>query len=309
MKFVDGSDPAELRRRDRRQHPRPVPRDDRQPAARRRGHQGDRRRRPQGRRAAPRRQHVRPAARQAARARRGDRHPLGDEVDRRPRDGHRRRRRRRRQLRLGGEPAVPRGLRGARPVVPRRVLHRGVRAARVHPQAARPGAPRHRRRAVARSTRSSSSRASRRCRCGSSATARTRWRSPSGCRTAPRSSGSATRASSRTRPTSSPSRRSQGAGYGGLVTFGIKGGADAGRRLIDSVKLFSLLANVGDAKSLIIHPASTTHSQLTPRSRRRPASRPSSSGCRWASSTSTTSSRTSARRSAPPPSPPRRASS
>jgi len=52
-------------------------------------------------------------------------------------------------------------------------------------------------------------------------------------------------------------------GFGGLVTFGIKGGADAGRRLIDSVKLFSLLANVGDAKSLIIHPASTTHQQLT----------------------------------------------
>ena len=53
-------------------------------------------------------------------------------------------------------------------------------------------------------------------------------------------------------------------GFGGLVTFGIKGGADAGRRLIDSVKLFSLLANVGDAKSLVIHPASTTHQQLDP---------------------------------------------
>jgi len=52
-------------------------------------------------------------------------------------------------------------------------------------------------------------------------------------------------------------------GFGGLVTFGIKGGADAGRRLIDNVKLFSLLANVGDAKSLVIHPASTTHQQLT----------------------------------------------
>jgi O-acetylhomoserine (thiol)-lyase len=51
-------------------------------------------------------------------------------------------------------------------------------------------------------------------------------------------------------------------GFGGLVTFGIKGGVDAGRTLIDNVKLFSLLANVGDAKSLIIHPASTTHQQL-----------------------------------------------
>jgi O-acetylhomoserine (thiol)-lyase len=53
-------------------------------------------------------------------------------------------------------------------------------------------------------------------------------------------------------------------GFGGIVTFGVKGGVDAGRRLIDNVKIFSLLANVGDAKSLIIHPASTTHSQLEP---------------------------------------------
>ncbi|NJD28594.1 MAG: O-acetylhomoserine aminocarboxypropyltransferase/cysteine synthase [Chloroflexi bacterium] len=55
-----------------------------------------------------------------------------------------------------------------------------------------------------------------------------------------------------------------GGGYGGIVTFGVHGGAEAGRRLIDAVRLFSLLANVGDAKSLIIHPASTTHQQLGP---------------------------------------------
>lgn len=54
-------------------------------------------------------------------------------------------------------------------------------------------------------------------------------------------------------------------GFGGVVTFGVKGGVEAGRRLIDNVKIFSLLANVGDAKSLIIHPASTTHSQLEPK--------------------------------------------
>ena len=52
-------------------------------------------------------------------------------------------------------------------------------------------------------------------------------------------------------------------GFGGIVTFGVRGGAEGGRRLIDAVKLFSLLANVGDAKSLIIHPASTTHQQLS----------------------------------------------
>jgi O-acetylhomoserine (thiol)-lyase len=51
--------------------------------------------------------------------------------------------------------------------------------------------------------------------------------------------------------------------YGALLGFGVKGGMEAGRKLIDSVNLFSLLANIGDAKSLIIHPASTTHQQLT----------------------------------------------
>ncbi|MBO0474791.1 O-acetylhomoserine aminocarboxypropyltransferase/cysteine synthase [Enterococcus ureasiticus] len=52
-------------------------------------------------------------------------------------------------------------------------------------------------------------------------------------------------------------------GAGSVFTFGVKGGAEAGKNLIDHVELFSLLANVGDAKSLIIHPASTTHSQLS----------------------------------------------
>ena len=51
--------------------------------------------------------------------------------------------------------------------------------------------------------------------------------------------------------------------YGGLVGFGIKGGLSAGKKFINSVKLLSHLANIGDAKSLVIHPASTTHQQLT----------------------------------------------
>jgi O-acetylhomoserine (thiol)-lyase len=53
-------------------------------------------------------------------------------------------------------------------------------------------------------------------------------------------------------------------GPGAILGFGIKGGVDAGRRFINSLKLLSHLANVGDAKSLAIHPASTTHSQLKP---------------------------------------------
>jgi O-acetylhomoserine (thiol)-lyase len=52
-------------------------------------------------------------------------------------------------------------------------------------------------------------------------------------------------------------------GFGAVLSFGIKGGLPAGRRFIDSVKLASHLANVGDAKTLVIHPASTTHGQLT----------------------------------------------
>jgi O-acetylhomoserine (thiol)-lyase len=52
-------------------------------------------------------------------------------------------------------------------------------------------------------------------------------------------------------------------GFGGIVGFGIKGGLEAGRKFINSVKLLSHLANIEDAKSLVIHPASTTHQQLT----------------------------------------------
>jgi O-acetylhomoserine (thiol)-lyase len=52
-------------------------------------------------------------------------------------------------------------------------------------------------------------------------------------------------------------------GFGGILGFGIKGGLEAGKRFINSVKLLSHLANIGDAKSLVIHPASTTHQQLS----------------------------------------------
>jgi O-acetylhomoserine (thiol)-lyase len=52
-------------------------------------------------------------------------------------------------------------------------------------------------------------------------------------------------------------------GYGAMVVFGIEGGLEAVKKFVDSLQLFSHLANVGDAKSLVIHPSSTTHSQLS----------------------------------------------
>ena len=58
-------------------------------------------------------------------------------------------------------------------------------------------------------------------------------------------------------------------GAGGMVVFGVKGGSAEGIKLVDNIELFSILANVGDAKSLIIHPASTTHSQLSDEDQRK----------------------------------------
>ena len=56
-------------------------------------------------------------------------------------------------------------------------------------------------------------------------------------------------------------------GYGALLGFGIRGGMEAGRKFIESVELLSHVANIGDAKSLVVHPASTTHQQLSPEER------------------------------------------
>lgn len=63
-------------------------------------------------------------------------------------------------------------------------------------------------------------------------------------------------------PSHALAKRYMPKGVGAILTFEVKGGIEAGKRLINAVKLFSHLANVGDSKSLIIHPASTTHSQL-----------------------------------------------
>lgn len=64
-------------------------------------------------------------------------------------------------------------------------------------------------------------------------------------------------------PSYEQARKYLAKGQGAILTFGIKGGLEAGKKVINAVKLFSHLANVGDSKSLIIHPASTTHQQLS----------------------------------------------
>ena len=64
-------------------------------------------------------------------------------------------------------------------------------------------------------------------------------------------------------PSNAPTPPELPLGAGAIMTFGIRGGLEAGRRFIESLKLFSHLANVGDAKSLVIHPGSTTHQQLS----------------------------------------------
>ena len=63
-------------------------------------------------------------------------------------------------------------------------------------------------------------------------------------------------------------------GAGAILGFGIKGGVEAGKKFIESLQLFSHLANVGDAKSLAIHPATTTHSQLSPEDQARGGCQP-----------------------------------
>jgi len=68
-------------------------------------------------------------------------------------------------------------------------------------------------------------------------------------------------------PTHEQARKYLPRGASGLVGFGIRGGEEAGRRFMENLTLFSHLANIGDAKSLAIHPASTTHAQLTPEAR------------------------------------------
>ena len=193
--------------------------------------------------------------------------------------------------------AVPRPHR-ARPELPRRRLDRGARPGRVH-------RPRAHGACCATSARRSRPfnafllPAGR----GDAAAAdgapqrRTRWPSRASCATSTRVAWvQLPRPGGRPVPRGRRPKYCTGGG-GAMVAFGIKGGLEAGKAFIDALELFCLLANIGDAKSLVIHPA--THDPLAARrgaaERRRRHAR-TSSACRSASSTSTTSSPTSTRR-------------
>ena len=138
---------------------------------------------------------------------------------------------------------------------------RAARAARLHPAHAHRPAAQPRCLPLARQRVASPCKASKPCRCAWSAIAKTRSPSPSTCKPTPPSSGSASPACPVIRQAALNDKYLRGKG-GSMVVFGIKGGAAAGTKFIDSLKLFKHLANVGDAKSLAIHPATTTHSQL-----------------------------------------------
>ncbi len=153
------------------------------------------------------------------------------------------------------------GLDQARPVVPRRRLDRRARAVGLHRPRSHGAAAQHGRGdlAVQRVPVPAGHRDAAAAH-GAPQPERAR-RSPSTSRSTRRCAGSTTPGWRTTPTTRSPSRTLRG-GYGALVTFGIDGGLEAGRTFIESLGLFSHLANIGDAKSLAIHPATTTHSQL-----------------------------------------------
>ena len=263
FKFVDGSRARGVREGDRRQDEGRLPRDDRQPAPGRAGLRGHREDRPQARRAGRRGQHLRaaplPAVRASARTSSSTPPPSGSAATEPPSaawswtaassTGRPRRASRPTSwtrirpttasatpapsatsafILKAPRPGPARPRRGPQPVqlVPLPAGPRDPAAAHRAPQLQRPGGGE-----VAREE-------------------------PG------RRRGSATPAWPRIPRNGLASKYLTG-GFGGVVTFGLKGGVEAGRKLIDSVKLFSLLANVGDAKSLIIHPASTTHQQLS----------------------------------------------
>ncbi len=193
-------------------------------------------------------------------------HAFDDQIYRRPRHLDRRRDRRRRQFRLGEARRPLPDAEHARPELSRRGLDPGGEAPgadRLHHQGARDPAARPRRGHVAVQRLHVHPGAGDACRCGCASIAATprRWR-----RIFPKHP-KITKVIYPSVMTREAKRRADaylGGRYGALLGFELKGGREAGRRFIEALQMFYHVANIGDARSLAIHPASTTHSQLSP---------------------------------------------
>ena len=142
-------------------------------------------------------------------------------------------------------------------------LHRAFRRRRLHRALPQRVSAHHRRRAVAASAPFCCCRASRRSRCGSSAMSRMRAASPNSCASDPRVAW-INYAGFADNPYHALAQKYLGGRACSLLTFGIAGGLEAGKAFYDALKLFKRLVNMGDAKSLACHPASTTHRQMSP---------------------------------------------
>jgi len=153
------------------------------------------------------------------------------------------------------------GTHEARSVVPRRGVCRTPWARRRTSAGSHRACCATRARRCRRSTPSCSCRASRRCPCAWSATPRTRWRGQ-WLEAHPQVNWVAYPGLPSSKYHEVAQRVLKGGAASGILTFGIDGGREAGRTFIESLKLFKHLVNIGDAKSLAVHPATTTHAQL-----------------------------------------------
>ena len=200
----------------------------------------------------------------AARPWRGHRRLFDHQIHRRPRHVDRRRHHRRRQFRLGKISRTPAGAEHARSQLSWRRLDAGGqadRSGRLYHQGAHHAAARSRRRAVALQRLPHPAGPRDAAAAHGAPLRRTPTPSPPGWRSGRKS----TKVIHPSLQTGEARRRADKylkGGYGALVGFELAGGAEAGRTFIDALQLFYHVANIGDARSLAIHPASTTHSQL-----------------------------------------------
>lgn len=185
---------------------------------------------------------------------------LADQVHGRPRHQHRRDRGRLRQIRLGGEQVALPAAEHARSVLPRRHLHRGLRTRRLHRPLPGGTAAQHGRGALAVQRLPHPPRPGDP---GAAHGAPLRQRPRRGPLPAAASAGGLGEIRRpRRQPRARPGPALPGGRPAAILSFGIQGGSAAGARFIDALKLVVRLVNIGDAKSLACHPASTTHRQL-----------------------------------------------